>query len=106
MAAKCLAVVRSAVVVLAVARLLLRIPIRTIVSSLPLPKSYPVSGHEVAQSPGDTVSELAWSPAANILAAASWDKQVRIWEVTTQASTSAFGGSSGSNSIQATPKLA
>ncbi|KAF4697182.1 Poly(A)+ RNA export protein rae1, partial [Perkinsus olseni] len=64
------------------------------------------NSHEVAQSPGDTVSELAWSPTANVLAAASWDKQVRIWEVATQASTSAFGGSSGSNTIQATPKLA
>lgn len=31
--------------------------------------------------PGDTVSKLAWSSKANLVAASSWDKQVRIWEV-------------------------
>jgi mRNA export factor len=34
----------------------------------------------VPQSPGDTISCLAWSPQ-NLLAAGSWDKSVRIWEV-------------------------
>ncbi|KAJ1678674.1 hypothetical protein EV182_003573 [Spiromyces aspiralis] len=29
----------------------------------------------------DTVSELAWSPRANALAASSWDGQTRIWDV-------------------------
>merc|ERR1719323_1949736 len=36
----------------------------------------------VPEPPGDAVSSLAWSPAANILAAGSWDKSVRVWEVT------------------------
>lgn len=36
---------------------------------------------EAPSSPSDTVSMFAWSPNANFLAAASWDKQVRIWEV-------------------------
>mmetsp|Transcript_25674 Transcript_25674/g.73881 ORF Transcript_25674/g.73881 Transcript_25674/m.73881 type:complete len:362 (-) Transcript_25674:128-1213(-) len=31
--------------------------------------------------PDDGISALAWSPAANILAASSWDKSVRIWEI-------------------------
>eukprot|EP00927_Polykrikos_kofoidii_P024517 TRINITY_DN2228_c0_g1_i1.p1 TRINITY_DN2228_c0_g1~~TRINITY_DN2228_c0_g1_i1.p1 ORF type:complete len:360 (+),score=50.62 TRINITY_DN2228_c0_g1_i1:197-1276(+) len=39
----------------------------------------------VAQCGDDSISSLAWSPAQNILAAGSWDKQVRIWEVTPQA---------------------
>lgn len=36
----------------------------------------------VPECPSDTISCLAWSPSQNILAAASWDKSVRIWEVT------------------------
>lgn len=36
---------------------------------------------EVPSSPTDTVSDLRWAPNANYLAGASWDKQVRIWEV-------------------------
>jgi len=31
--------------------------------------------------PGDTVSKLSWSPKMNLIAASSWDKQIRIWEV-------------------------
>merc|ERR1719235_765250 len=38
----------------------------------------------VPECPGDSISSLAWSPASNILAASSWDKSVRIWEVTPQ----------------------
>lgn len=38
----------------------------------------------VPEAPGDGVSCLAWSPAGNILAAGSWDKSVRVWEVTPQ----------------------
>lgn len=38
----------------------------------------------VPDCPGDSISSLAWSPASNILAASSWDKSVRIWEVTPQ----------------------
>lgn len=36
---------------------------------------------EVPSGPSDTVSCLAWSASGNLLAGASWDKQVRIWEV-------------------------
>jgi len=36
------------------------------------------------EPPGDSISALAWSPAGNIIAAASWDKSVRIWEVSPQ----------------------
>lgn len=36
----------------------------------------------VPEPPTDAVSCLAWSPTANILAAGSWDKTVRVWEVT------------------------
>jgi len=35
----------------------------------------------VAGSPGDTVSSLSWSPVSNLLAAGSWNKEVRIWDV-------------------------
>mmetsp|Transcript_4322 Transcript_4322/g.8610 ORF Transcript_4322/g.8610 Transcript_4322/m.8610 type:complete len:359 (-) Transcript_4322:479-1555(-) len=35
----------------------------------------------VPEPPGDSISCLAWSPAQNILAAGSWDRSVRIWEV-------------------------
>lgn len=38
----------------------------------------------VPEAPTDGISCLAWSPAANILAAGSWDKSVRIWEVSPQ----------------------
>lgn len=38
----------------------------------------------VPNAPDDSISCLAWSPAGNILAAGSWDKSVRIWEVTAQ----------------------
>lgn len=36
---------------------------------------------EVSDSPPDSVSSLAWSPQADFLAAASWDNNVRIYEV-------------------------
>ncbi|KAI8827285.1 WD40-repeat-containing domain protein [Fimicolochytrium jonesii] len=36
---------------------------------------------EISQPPGDTVSELRFSPRANLLAASSWDNQTRIWEI-------------------------
>merc|ERR1719188_516540 len=35
----------------------------------------------VPSPPDDGISSIAWSPAANILAASSWDKSVRIWEI-------------------------
>merc|ERR1719265_3070400 len=35
----------------------------------------------VPEPPGDAISALAWSPTSNILAASSWDKSVRVWEV-------------------------
>ena len=45
---------------------------------------------EVPSPPSDSVSALAWSPTANILAAASWDNQVRIWEVRSTARSNVF----------------
>ncbi|KAI9501885.1 RNA export factor gle2 [Coemansia spiralis] len=36
---------------------------------------------EINQPPSDSVSELAFNPKANFLAASSWDNEVRIWEV-------------------------
>jgi len=36
---------------------------------------------EIPDPPTDTVSCLSWSKTSNILAAGSWDKSVRIWEV-------------------------
>jgi mRNA export factor len=38
----------------------------------------------VPEPPGDGISSLVWSPAGNIIAAGSWDKSVRIWEVSPQ----------------------
>mmetsp|Transcript_104868 Transcript_104868/g.301522 ORF Transcript_104868/g.301522 Transcript_104868/m.301522 type:complete len:382 (+) Transcript_104868:123-1268(+) len=35
----------------------------------------------VPSPPDDGISAIAWSPTANILAASSWDKSVRIWEI-------------------------
>jgi len=35
----------------------------------------------ITPQPGDTVSKISWSPKANLIAASSWDKQVRVWEV-------------------------
>ncbi|OZJ05074.1 hypothetical protein BZG36_02088 [Bifiguratus adelaidae] len=42
---------------------------------------------EVSQPPTDAVSELAFSPTADFLAASSWDNQVRVWEVLSNGST-------------------
>ncbi|KAJ2705650.1 RNA export factor gle2 [Coemansia sp. IMI 203386] len=36
---------------------------------------------EINQPPTDSVSEVAFSPKANFLAASSWDNEVRIWEI-------------------------
>ncbi|PVU88112.1 hypothetical protein BB561_006020 [Smittium simulii] len=36
---------------------------------------------EIAQPPPDTVSQLEFSPQVDYLAAASWDNNVRIWEI-------------------------
>ena len=33
------------------------------------------------EQPGDSISDLAWSPMQDVIAAASWDKSVYIWEV-------------------------
>ncbi|KAJ2490308.1 RNA export factor gle2 [Coemansia sp. RSA 2050] len=41
----------------------------------------PTSDVEISQPPTDTVSEIAFSPKANFLAASSWDNEVRIWEI-------------------------
>eukprot|EP00929_Paragymnodinium_shiwhaense_P008638 TRINITY_DN112593_c0_g1_i1.p1 TRINITY_DN112593_c0_g1~~TRINITY_DN112593_c0_g1_i1.p1 ORF type:complete len:393 (-),score=116.93 TRINITY_DN112593_c0_g1_i1:395-1573(-) len=39
----------------------------------------------VPEAPTDGISCLSWSSTSNIFAAGSWDKSVRIWEVTPQA---------------------
>jgi WD40 repeat protein len=39
---------------------------------------------ELPQYPTDTVSAVRWSPTSNLLSATSWDKSVRIWEVSEQ----------------------
>jgi len=39
---------------------------------------------ELPQYPSDTVSAVRWSPVSNLLSATSWDKSVRIWEVSEQ----------------------
>ncbi|KAK4357769.1 hypothetical protein RND71_023379 [Anisodus tanguticus] len=41
----------------------------------------PNKSTEVQQPPADSVSSLCFSPKANLLVAASWDNQVRCWEV-------------------------
>jgi len=38
----------------------------------------------VPEGPSDSISCLRWSPAANIFACGSWDKSVRVYEVTAQ----------------------
>jgi len=35
----------------------------------------------VQQPPTDSISQIVFSPVANILAASSWSKEVRVWEV-------------------------
>lgn len=39
---------------------------------------------EVSQPPEDTVTDLAFSSAADLLAVPSWDKKVRIYEINAQ----------------------
>lgn len=36
---------------------------------------------ELANGPGDSISDLCWSPVSSHLAVASWDQKVRIYEV-------------------------
>eukprot|EP01108_Squamamoeba_japonica_P005963 TRINITY_DN4800_c0_g1_i1.p1 TRINITY_DN4800_c0_g1~~TRINITY_DN4800_c0_g1_i1.p1 ORF type:complete len:334 (+),score=91.50 TRINITY_DN4800_c0_g1_i1:87-1088(+) len=36
---------------------------------------------ELPQPPSDSVSSLKWAPTTNLLAASSWDKSVRVWQV-------------------------
>eukprot|EP00921_Rhytidocystis_pertsovi_P015640 GHVQ01024865.1.p1 GENE.GHVQ01024865.1~~GHVQ01024865.1.p1 ORF type:complete len:297 (+),score=36.89 GHVQ01024865.1:541-1431(+) len=42
------------------------------------------TSHELCNPPADSVSRLAWCPDASryLLAAASWDKTVRVWNIT------------------------
>jgi len=37
--------------------------------------------YEVPDCPTDGISQIIWSPKANQMAASSWDKTVRVWEV-------------------------
>jgi mRNA export factor len=39
---------------------------------------------QLAAPPDDSISSLAWSPAANYLAVGSWDNKVRIYDVTSR----------------------
>ena len=41
---------------------------------------------QLADGPEDSISDLAWSPVMNYLAVSSWDKKVRIYDVTTKPS--------------------
>ena len=36
---------------------------------------------EVANAATDGISCVTWSPTANFLAVASWDHQIRVWDV-------------------------
>lgn len=36
----------------------------------------------IANGPGDSISELAWSSQANHLAVSSWDSKVRVYDCT------------------------
>ncbi len=36
----------------------------------------------ISSPPDDSISDLSWSTAANLLATASWDGKVRIYDVT------------------------
>jgi mRNA export factor len=51
------------------------------------------SDYEVPNPPNDSISSLCWSPTHNILAASSWDNEVRAYEVQQQGT-----------QFQATPK--
>ncbi|GMH44834.1 hypothetical protein BSKO_12786 [Bryopsis sp. KO-2023] len=42
----------------------------------------PNNDNEVVSPPEDGISSITFSPAANFMAATSWDQYVRIWEVT------------------------
>ena len=39
---------------------------------------------ELTQPPEDSISDLAFSPKQDLLAVASWDKKVRIYEISAQ----------------------
>lgn len=47
----------------------------------PVNPQNPNNDLELPTPPSDSVSQLRWAPAANLLAAASWDKTVRVWSV-------------------------
>ena len=40
----------------------------------------------LADGPGDSISDLAWSPVSNYLAVSSWDAKVRIYDLNTKPS--------------------
>lgn len=45
-----------------------------------------VGDHELPQPPSECISKVAWSPKAcakQLIAASSWDKTIRVWEVQT-----------------------
>lgn len=49
-----------------------------------MPMSSPsnANGHyELPNAPSDSISHMAWCPTQDYLAAASWNGEVRVWEV-------------------------
>eukprot|EP00803_Ostreobium_quekettii_P002391 evm.model.scf_4402.1 EVM.evm.TU.scf_4402.1 scf_4402:4072-7195(+) len=58
---------------------------------------------EVASPPEDGISSLRFSPAANHLAATSWDCSVRVWEVASGGGLGFVGGAGGG--MSAAPKV-
>lgn len=48
------------------------------------PYANPNNDYTVAPAINDGVQDLAWSPTANVLVAASWDGLVRCWQVQQQ----------------------
>jgi mRNA export factor len=36
---------------------------------------------EILPSPDDSISSISWHPTDNYIAAGSWDKQVRLWQI-------------------------
>ncbi|KAG5463037.1 MAG: WD40-repeat-containing domain protein, partial [Olpidium bornovanus] len=46
-------------------------------------------GYQVTNPPSDSISDIAFSPQADYLAASSWDNSVRVWEVLPNGSTNA-----------------
>ncbi|KAI9235559.1 MAG: WD40-repeat-containing domain protein [Podila humilis] len=51
------------------------------------PQVPPKKGTEVVMPPTDSISELAFSKTRDLLAASSWDNEVRVWDVNSDGTT-------------------